>query len=250
MLTNGIYLRSVELLREKILSDTEYPFCIPAIQKLELLHFHPKVTMIIGDNATGKSTLLEAIAVGMGFNPEGGSLNFNFASRSSHSDLYQYIRLVKGIKKPKNGFFFRAETFYNLATNIEELDKEEGAGPRIIDSYGGRSLHEQSHGEAFFAAFTNRFSGQGLYILDEPEAALSPLRQMAMLSTIHDLVCKQSQFIITTHSPIIMAYPDAKILQLTDKGFEEVDYEQTEHYTVMREFMNNRKKMLKILLES
>lgn len=248
MLNGRAYLRSVELIRERIIETEAYPFCLPAFNNLDKINFDPKVTMIIGDNGTGKSTLLEAIAVAWGFNPEGGSINFNFASRPSHSDLYQYIRLVKGTKKPRTGFFFRAESFYNLATTIEELDRE-GMGSRIIDSYGGRSLHEQSHGEAFFATFMNRFGGKGFYILDEPEAALSPLRQMAMLSRIHNLVRQESQFIITTHSPIIMAYPDARILQLTENGFEDVKYEQTEHYTITREFINNREKMLKILLD-
>ncbi len=247
MLSSGAYLRSMELVRERINAAEEYPFCLPAFRNLNDINFHPKVTLIVGDNGTGKSTLLEAIAVAWGFNPEGGSINFSFASRPSHSDLHQYIRLVKGAKKPRTGFFFRAESFYNLATNIEELDRE-GTGPRIIDSYGGRSLHEQSHGEAFFSIFMNRFGRQGLYILDEPESALSPLRQMSMISRIHDLVRQESQFIITTHSPIIMAYPDAVILQLTENGFEVVKYEQTEHYTITREFINNREKMLNILL--
>lgn len=240
-------MRSMAIVREEIQSQEEYPFCLPACRDLASLEFHPKVTLIVGENGTGKSTLLEAIAVAWGFNPEGGTINFNFASRPSHSELYQYIRLVKGFKKPRDGFFFRAESFYNLATTIEELDRE-GMGPRVIDSFGGRSLHEQSHGEAFFATFMNRFRGQGLYILDEPEAALSPLRQMAMLSRIHELVQQNSQFIITTHSPIIMAYPDAAIIQLTENGSAKIDYEQTEHYTIMREFINNREKMLKILL--
>ncbi len=249
MIETSQYLRRVELLRDKISSFTEYPFSLPAFRNLETLDFHPQVTFIVGENGMGKSTFLEAIAVAWGFNAEGGTMNFTFSTRESHSDLYQFLRLVKGIKKPSDGFFLRAESFYNLATNIEELD-EGGGGARVIDSYGGRSLHEQSHGEAFFTTFMNRLSGDGLYILDEPEAALSPLRQLAMISRIHELVCRSSQFIIATHSPIIMAYPDATILRLTENGLETACYEETEHYQIMKDFINNRERMLRILMES
>jgi predicted ATPase len=246
---SGYYLRSIELLRDKITAFSEYPYALPAFRQLNTLKFHPKVTFIVGENGTGKSTLLEAIATAWGFNPEGGTLNFNFSSRSSHSNLHDFIRLIRNTQKPKDGFFLRAESFYNLATNIEKLDQD-GGGPRIIDAYGGRSLHEQSHGEAFFATFMERFRGKGFYILDEPEAALSPLRQMSMISRIHDLVGQESQFIIATHSPIIMAYPDAVIFELSASGFEQVEYDQTGHYNVMREFINNREQMLTILMQS
>ncbi|MDT8903978.1 AAA family ATPase [Anaeroselena agilis] len=237
----GHYLRSIKLLRGEIASFDHYPFSLPVIRNLDCLAFHPRVTFIIGENGTGKSTLLEAIAVAWGFNPEGGTRNFNFATRSSHSQLHQHIRLIRGAKRPRDGFFLRAESFYNLATQIEEL----GVG----DSYGGRSLHEQSHGEAFFATFMNKFRGSGLYILDEPEAALSPMRQMAMIARIHDLVRQHCQFIIATHSPIIIGYPDAAILQITEDSIDTVEYENTEHYIVTKEFINNRKKLLPILLE-
>ncbi len=241
------YLRSAILETERIESFSSYPFCLPAIKNLGTLNFHPAVTFIVGENGTGKSTLLEAIAVACGFNPEGGTKNFNFSSMDSHSILYKHIRLVKGVKMPRDGFFLRAESFYNLATDIERLDSS-GGGPRVIDSYGGVSLHAQSHGESFFAAFMNRFGGKGLYILDEPEATLSPSRQMAMISRIHDLVGQNSQFIIATHSPIIMAYPNASIYQLTDR-FEKVAYEDTDNYNVTKSFLNNTGKMLDILME-
>ncbi|MGI6093606.1 MAG: AAA family ATPase [Veillonellaceae bacterium] len=234
------YLCSIKLLRDEIGYFNQHPFSIPVIRNLDYLDFDSRVTFILGENGTGKSTLLEAIAIAWGFNPEGGTKNFTFSTRNSHSELHEYIRLIRGVKKPKDGFFLRAESFYNLATEIDEL--------RVGDAYSERSLHEQSHGEAFFAAFMNRFKGKGLYILDEPEAALSPMRQIAMIARIHDLVQQKSQFIIATHSPILLGYPNAKILQISNDSIDVVEYEKTDHYIVMKEFINNRKKMLKILL--
>lgn len=242
------YIRYIELDREKVPSFSEYPFNLSAIRDLQSLSFHPKVTFIIGENGSGKSTILESIAVAYGFNAEGGTKNFNFTSRATHSNLSNYIRVVKGTKKPRTGFFLRAESFYNFASNVDDLDREASFGPPIIDSYGGRSLHEQSHGESFFSVFLNKFTGEGIYILDEPEAALSPSRQMSMLTRMHELVKEGSQFIIATHSPIIMAYPQALIYQIKD-GFEQIGYKETEHYQVTRTFLNNTQKMLNILLE-
>jgi predicted ATPase len=239
------YIRSVKLNRDKVASFREYPFCLPAINDLTDLKLHPRVTFIVGENGTGKSTILEAIAVAFGFNPEGGTKNFNFSSNDTHSQLYDYIKLIKGAKTPKDGFFLRAESFYNVATNIDELERDD---PGLLSSYGGCSLHKQSHGESFFAVFMNRFKGNGLYILDEPEAALSPSRQMSMISRINELVSKGSQFIIATHSPIIMAYPDSVIYEIKN-GFKEVKYEETEHYQVMKTFLNNTQKMLNVLME-
>lgn len=242
------YLLEVRLLRDKVPSFDQFPFSLPAVCKLDTVVLHPSVTFIVGENGSGKSTLLEAIAVALGFNPEGGTRNFNFATRASHSDLHKFLRLSKGIRRPRDGFFLRAESFFNLATNIEHLDAEPAASPPVINSYGGRSLHEQSHGESFFALLMNRFGGKGLYILDEPEAALSPSRQMAMISRMHDLIQDRSQFIIATHSPIIMAYPDAYIFVLSPDGIKQVRYTETDHYQVTKEFLNNHKKMLGILM--
>ncbi|KLU61116.1 vitamin B12 import ATP-binding protein BtuD [Peptococcaceae bacterium CEB3] len=242
------YIRYIELDRERVPSFSEYPFNLPAIKSLQRLSFHPEVTFLIGENGSGKSTILESIAVACGFNAEGGSRNFNFSSKATHSDLDNYIKVVKGPRRPHTGFFLRAESFYNLATNIDDLDSDPSGGPRIIESFGGISLHEQSHGESFFALFQNRFSGNGLYILDEPEAALSPTRQMSMLSIMHDLIREGSQFVIATHSPIIMAYPNVLIYEIKEE-IKTVRYEDTEHYQVTRAFISNPKKMLKELLE-
>lgn len=241
------YIRSVKLNKDKIGNFYDYPFCLPVIRSLDNLDFHPKVTFIVGENGSGKSTFLEAIAVSYGFNPEGGTRNFNFSSRDTHSELCNYIKLIKGIKSPKTGFFLRAETLYNVASNIDDLDSE-GFGRRVIDSYGGVSLHNQSHGESFFSIFMNRFSEQGIYILDEPEAALSPSRQMVLLSRIHDLTKQGCQFIIATHSPILMAYPHSVIYEIKD-DIKMVGYEETDHYTLTRSFLNNPRKMLDILME-
>jgi|SRR5690349_19287921 predicted ATPase len=242
------YLSRIHLRREDVPSFDEYPFALPAVRHLDVLELHPKVTFFIGENGSGKSTLLEAIAVSLGFNPEGGTKNFRFGTRASHSALHEFLRLVKGSRGPRDGFFLRAESFFNVATEIERLDSE-GMGPRIIGSYGGRSLHEQSHGEAFMALMMNRFGGHGLYLLDEPEAALSPQRQLAVLSRVHDLVQEESQFVIATHSPILMAYPDSCIYSFSRQGVEKVDYYQTEHYLVMRDFLAHPKRMLDILME-
>ncbi len=248
-LDSSHFLLSMRLDRTRVPSIEQYPFSIPALRNLKTLTFHPAVTFFVGENGMGKSTLLEAIAVTHGFNPEGGTRNFNFATRASHSPMHLALKLTKGIHRPRDGFFLRAESFFNVATEIERLDQEPAASPPVINSYGGHSLHEQSHGESFFALVMKRFGGNGLYILDEPEAALSPTRQMALLSRIHDLVKKGSQFIIATHSPIILAYPQSAIFLLTEKAIKSVKYTETEHYAVTREFLNNHTKMLKILLE-
>jgi len=240
------YAIDVQLRRKEVPSFDSYPFSLPAVRHLDALKLHPRVTYFVGENGSGKSTLLEAIAVSCGFNPEGGTKNFRFGTRTSHSPLHEYIRIAKGVGRPKDGFFLRAESFFNVATEIERLDSE-GMGPRVIASYGGRSLHEQSHGESFLALMMNRFGGNGLYILDEPEAALSPQRQLAALARIHDLLNANSQFIIATHSPIPMAYPDAYIYACSPDGIELIDYYDTEHYRVMRDFVTNPKRMLDVL---
>ncbi len=245
MLAFDQYIREIALI--DIENKNRYPFNLNAVKALETLKLHPKVTYLVGENGSGKSTLLEAIAIAYGFNPEGGGKNFNFSTEDSHSELSRHIRLVKGIKLPKTGYFLRAESFYNVASNIDKLDREGGFGPPIIDSYGGKSLHQQSHGESFMSLLIHRFSGHGIYILDEPEAALSPTRQLSMLSRIHELVEEGAQFIIATHSPIIMSYPDAVIYNVDD-NLKAVAYEDTEHYQIMYDFMTCKDQLLNRLL--
>jgi len=235
------FLRYVLLRREEVPDFKKYPFSIPAIRDLERLDFHPRVTFFVGENGSGKSTLIEAIAVAAGFNAEGGSRNFNFATRRSESDLHQYLRLVKGIRRPKTGYFLRAESFFNVATEIEN-------NPDAMAGHGGVSHHEMSHGEAFLSLVQHRFWANGLYLLDEPEAALSPQRQLALLKLIHELAEKQCQFVISTHSPMLLAYPEARIYHLSEKGIAEVRYEETEHYALTRDFLMNHERYLERLL--
>ncbi len=217
-----------------------YPFSLPFFKNCNGFRLHPKVTFFLGENGAGKSTLLEAIAIALGFNPEGGSINFNFTTRASHSVLHKYIIAAKGIHRYKDGFFLRSESFYNVASEIDNLDANE--------SYGYRSLHEQSHGESFWATFTHRFRGNGLYILDEPEAALSPATQMAVLVRLKDLIQSNSQFIIATHSPILAAYPDALIYEFDDKGMHLQNYSETQLFQSYQQFFQNPTRVVSRLL--
>ncbi|MDQ6672704.1 MAG: AAA family ATPase [Chloroflexota bacterium] len=238
-----MYLRSVSLRREEVASFDVYPYSIPAIRALHSLELDPAVTFFVGENGSGKSTLVEGIAVAAGFNAEGGSKNFNFASRNTESELHRHIQLVRGMKRERDGYFMRAESLYNVATQVDDLR---------VGGYGPRSLHAQSHGEAFLALALHRFRGNGLYILDEPEAALSPQRQLSLLVIIDQLVRKQaSQLIIATHSPILIAYPRARIylLDAPSGTIETIRYEDTEHYQITRDFLTDRGAFLRDLLE-
>ncbi|QCP14730.1 ATP-binding cassette domain-containing protein [Pseudoduganella umbonata] len=230
------------LLRDTVPDFDRYPFSLPAVRHLDKLTFHPSLTFIVGENGSGKSTLLEALAVALGYNAEGGGRNFNFGTRPSHSALHEHVRIAKGYRRPRDGYFLRAESFFNVASEVERLGIP-------LPSYGGRPLHEQSHGESFMALLTHRFGGQGLYVLDEPEAALSPQRQLAALQQIHRLVKAGSQFIIATHSPILMAYPDARIYSCLPDGLRRTDYEDTEHYQVTLDFLRNPRRVLDTLLD-
>lgn len=240
-------LLEINLKYERI-AQNHYPFNLPALRNLNKLELHQEVTFLVGENGTGKSTLIEAIAISSGFNAEGGSKNFNFSTRSSHSELYKFLKMPIEMKRFKDGFFLRSESFFNLATNIEKLDKESFGGRRIIDSYGGKSLHEQSHGESFWALFQHRFSDKGLYILDEPEAAMSPSRQMAMLCRMKEMIERGSQFIIATHSPILISYPNALIYEFSDDGITNKAYKETDLYTTYLNFLKNSDKYISELL--
>lgn len=219
-----------------------YPFNIPAVRHLEemgSLTLEKPVTFFVGENGTGKSTLIEAIAVAMGFNGEGGSRDFFFSTQDTHSELCDYLTIGKSTW-PKDGFFLRAESFYNTASYLEQNS--------TLARYGGVSFHEQSHGESFLALAMNRFEGNGLYILDEPESALSPQRLMSLLVVIDELVKNNSQFIIATHSPILMAYPNADILEFSEQGIHKVGYRETEHYKITKQFIDMPERMVKYLL--
>jgi predicted ATPase len=222
--------------------DGVYPFNLSAVRSLNRLEFHPNVTFLVGENGSGKSTLIEALAVAWGFNAEGGGREHQFRTRESHSPLHRFVRPVKSPQRLQDGFFLRAESFFTVASYLED--------PEVRGSrYGDRRLHEQSHGESFFALFDNRFVGDGLYILDEPEAALSPTRQLSFLARMHELVQARSQLIIATHSPIPLGYPNAWIYQASEFGLDRIEYEDTDHYQVTKNFLTRRQMMLDVLLK-
>ena len=226
--------------RDRIENAEAFPFSLPCVRNLDRLEIDPQITFLVGGNGVGKSTLIEAIAVALRFNPEGGSRNFNFATRESHSALHKYLVVERTPRRMVDGFFFRAESFFNVATELENVG--------VVRSYGGRSLHEQSHGEAFISLLEHRFNGGGVFVLDEPEAALSPSRQLTVLRMFHDLLKEASQFIIATHSPILLSYPGARIHHVSPHGIERVMYEDTEHFQVTRDFLVAPERMLRVLL--
>jgi len=231
MLASKPYLKKIELLRDEIPDRNIYPFNLPILTHLNSLTFHEDVTFIIGENGSGKSTLIEAIATVWGFNAEGGNKNFNFKTEDTHSNLRDFIQIQKSFARPRDGFFLRAESYYNVASYVDTI-------PDTLDSFGGTSLHEQSHGESFMAMLRNKLRGNGFYIFDEPEAALSPTRQIEALACIKRLVERDSQFIIATHSPILLSFPDAIIYQINEGHLEQVQYTDTEHFKVTKNFLD------------
>jgi predicted ATPase len=231
------YLRNISSYPERM-KGTEFPFTIPAFRRGIALDLPTPVTFFVGENGSGKSTLLEALAEICGFNPEGGNQDHYREARADRSELAQALRL-SWMPKVTEGFFMRAESFYNFASYLD--------GVSDFRAYGGKSLHHQSHGESFLALFQNRFE-HGIYILDEPEAALSPQRQLAFLRIIHELETpRHAQFLIATHSPILLAYPGATLYQFEEDGIREVDYRDTDHYSVTKEFLNGPERFLSYL---
>ena len=239
-----MFLKRITLLRDDISSFYQYPFSIPSIKALDDLKLESRVTFFVGENGSGKSTLMEAIADKCEFNTAGGGRNNRFEVHASDSKLSNFIRL-SWFPKTTNGFFLRAESFYHFATYIDEIDD-----PLKYSNYGGQSLHKQSHGESFLSLFLNRFNGNALYLLDEPEAALSPARQLTFLKIIHDLVEQEnSQFIIATHSPILLGYPNADIFSFDQGQISKINYESTDHYQITKYFLHNREKFLSELFK-
>jgi predicted ATPase len=238
------FIREVQLAaRDESESRRGHPWDLPAVAALESgLTLGPGVTYLIGANGSGKSTLLEAIAVAAGMNAEGGSSNFAFSTRNSHSELWRKVRLVRGARRPKTDFFLRAESLFTAATYLEGLPRNP------LQSYGDVSLHEQSHGESFLAVMVNRFGPNGLYLLDEPEAALSTQNCLTCLRRIHELVREGSQFIIATHSPLVLAYPDATIYTCTEHGLETTDYDEADPVRLTRSFLHAKDRFLRELL--
>ena len=241
-------MRSIVLKRDTVEDRSAYPFTIPAIRDLDELVLHPQVTLFAGENGSGKSTLIEAIAVAAGFNPEGGSRNVRLSTRASESPLHRHLRLVRGTRKIRDGYFLRAESFFNVATYLDQMRLEPRGGGALLP-YGGRSLHEQSHGESFIALIKNRFGADGLYVLDEPEAALSLRGVLALMRRMHDLVAEGSQFIVSTHSPVLLGYPGAKIYVLSADGMRETRYDETENVELTRAFLDDREAFLHHLFE-
>lgn len=237
-----MYLKSCKVLQDTIPNKQEYPFNIPSLQDLHELEFPTNVTFFVGENGSGKSTLLEAIADRCDFNTAGGGRQNLYEVHKAESSLGEYIRL-SWLPKISNGFFLRSETFYQFASHIDLIEDT-----RRYNAFGGKSLHHQSHGESFLALFMNRFKGKAIYLLDEPEAALSPTRQLSLLKIMKDLE-HEAQFIIATHSPILLGYPNATIYSFDQGEIESIRYEDTIHYIVTKRFLDAPQSILRELFD-
>ena len=237
------FIRSVEVTGEGV-DRRSYPLNLPAFRGVRTLDLDPHMTIFVGENGSGKSTLVEGIAVAAGFNAEGGSTNLNFATQRHLPELAKHLRLVRGTLRPRTGFFLRAESFFNVATEIERLDEAPSIASKLGPAYGPKPLHEISHGESFLSLAMHRFGPDGLYLLDEPEAAMSPVGCLALVRRFHDLAKQRCQFVIATHSPIVMAFPGALIYVLSQSGPRRSTWEDLDHVKVLREFMNHRDTVL------
>ncbi len=235
---NSLFIQRLSIEWDEI-GKGSYLRGIPAISSLHGLDFTANVTFFAGENGSGKSTLLEALAVAAGFNPEGGTRNYAFSIFDSHSELCRAVRLVRGYHKPRWGYFLRAESFYNVATKEEDYADAD---------HPSAKLHEKSHGESFLAIVQKNFQGDGIYFLDEPEAALSPQRQLTLLAEIYHCACEGAQFFIATHSPVLLGIPNAQIFSFGQGKVHACQYEETESFQITEMFINHRKTMLKELL--
>lgn len=244
-MNSELFVKRITLERDKIEDFNVYPFNIEVLKNMNEVNLTKPVTFLIGENGVGKSTLIEALAIQLGLNAEGGSQNFNFSTQNTHSNLCKYLR-VSTFNKPKTKYFLRAESFYNVASEIVRISEEGGQGP-LYGEYGG-NLHECSHGESFIKLVKNRFYDHGLYILDEPEAALSPQRQLSLLCLIDDLVKSGSQFIIATHSPILISYINGEILDLNN-NFAKINYEDTEIYKTYKMYLDDPYHIQRMMFE-
>jgi predicted ATPase len=246
---NDAFVRAVRLNRDRVPDGAgqRYPWALPAVKALEqTIELDAAVTFLVGANGSGKSTVLEAMAIAAGLNAEGGSSNFSFSTRASHSPLADALTLIRGTRRPKTDFFLRAESVFTAATYLEDLPKEAGDP---LAPYGGRSLHEQSHGESFLSIVLHRFGPQGLYFLDEPEAALSFDGQLALLLRISELARAGAQWVVATHSPVLVAHPAARILLCDEEGLSEIAYDDVPAVRDLRRFLADPERQVSVLLE-
>ncbi len=251
MIFDGPILDKIKINFGEETDFSTYPFSLDIIRNLKEIQFRKQITFLVGENGTGKSTILEALAMKVGLGREGGSKNINFITSdekfSCQIQNFSNKMSLSWRRMPKDAYFFRAESFYSLANKIDEIAKVD---IRMYNSYGGKSLHEQSHGESFLTFFKNRIGKGGFYIFDEPEAALSPKRQLALLVLLREL-CKnrETQIIISTHSPILLSFPDSEIYSCDNKKFKLINYVDTEHYKITKDFLNNPQQFFKHLFE-
>lgn len=226
-----------------------YPFSLNAIRSIESIDLRAKVTIFVGENGAGKSTLLEALAVALGCSAEGGSRNFRFSTADTHTHLHEYMRVARGPRRIADVFFYRAETFYNFSTEMKRLDEVDSFDPQIKSAYGGTELHALSHGQSVIQLFRHRFRAGGVYLLDEPEAALSPARQLEVIAHAHRLTQSGAQIVMATHSPILMAIPGAIIYEVSDEGLQRVAYDDLQQVSIYKRVLADRDNFIQSLLE-